>query len=241
MAEEQSQTQETTPPVAAAPAPLANDPTARNPDGSLKNLLAEPTSKTDPDSKPEGEAKPDGEKKPEEKAVAPEKYETFAAPEGYEIDPALVEKATPLFKELGLTQEQAQKLVDFQAAYSLEAMEAPQKTWDEYNTKSRAEVVSDPKLGDGIGDLKPEVKQRINAAIDSLPADVAKAFREDMTTTGAGNRISFIRAFDALAQKLPREGSLVSARGPSAAGQVAPGSGPKTAAQAIFPNLPSAR
>ena len=46
---------------------------------------------------------------------APESYADFSMPEGIELDAAAIESATPLFKELGLTQEQAQTLVDFQA------------------------------------------------------------------------------------------------------------------------------
>ena len=45
----------------------------------------------------------------------PDTYADFNMPEGVTVDSALLDEATPLFKELGLTQEQAQKLVDFQA------------------------------------------------------------------------------------------------------------------------------
>lgn len=42
---------------------------------------------------------------------APENYE-FQFPKGMEVDKSLLEKATPLFKELNLTNAKAQKLVD---------------------------------------------------------------------------------------------------------------------------------
>ena len=41
--------------------------------------------------------------------LAPETYADFTLPEGVELDTALLTDAAPLFKELGLTQEQAQK------------------------------------------------------------------------------------------------------------------------------------
>lgn len=47
---------------------------------------------------------------------APEKYAAFTMPEGVEMDAALVEKASGVFKGLNLSQEQAQQLVDLQAA-----------------------------------------------------------------------------------------------------------------------------
>jgi|DEB0MinimDraft_6_1074348.scaffolds.fasta_scaffold112030_2 polyhydroxyalkanoate synthesis regulator phasin len=47
--------------------------------------------------------------------TAPETYADFVLPEGVELDEALLSEATPVFKELNLTQEQAQKLVDLKA------------------------------------------------------------------------------------------------------------------------------
>lgn len=54
------------------------------------------------------------EKTGEGSQTAPETYADFDLPEGIELDEALLAEASPLFKELNLTQEQAQKLVDFQ-------------------------------------------------------------------------------------------------------------------------------
>lgn len=57
---------------------------------------------------------PDDKTKPAEPAkpsTAPEKYD-FKAPEGKALDQAAIDAYTPIFKEMGLTQDQAQKLVD---------------------------------------------------------------------------------------------------------------------------------
>ena len=48
------------------------------------------------------------------KEGAPEAYAEFTLPEGVKIDAAKLEQALPIFKELNLTQEQAQKLIDLQ-------------------------------------------------------------------------------------------------------------------------------
>lgn len=226
-------------PVAATPqAPASNTPESRNPDGSLKNLLE---AKPEPTSKPDGEPEPKaGEPKPEEPKGTPA-YEPFKAPEGYELDATLVEKFSPLAKELGLDQAGAQRLVDFYGEAALAAAEAPHQAFETMQADWRKDVIASKDLGNGKDGLKPEVAARINSAIDSLPEAIRQPFKEAMTLTGAGNNLAFIRAFDALAQKLPREGSLVSGKGPSAGGQTAPGAGPKSMAQAIFPNLNSAR
>jgi hypothetical protein len=66
--------------------------------------------------------------KPQAPAI-PEKYEFSNLPEGYTLDDASLGEWSGVFKELGLTQEQAQKLVEmdakrFTAANSPEAQQA---------------------------------------------------------------------------------------------------------------------
>lgn len=233
----------------ATPAPtgtqaLGNDQSARNQDGSLKDNQAAPTQATSKDS--------DGSSKNSDQSTttksdtstakapqgAPEAYSDFKAPDGYEIDKATVDKAAPIFKELNLSQDQAQKLVDFYATVSKDAAEAPFKAFEDLRAEWRDKVVKDPALGDGKSDLKPEVRAVIGRAVDALPADVAKEFREALVLTGAGDNPAFVKAFYNLASMLG-EGTLVKGGGPSPAGQTAPNA-PRSAAQALFPNLPSA-
>lgn len=64
------------------------------------------TGKTDVDNAVEGG----------DQSKSQETYADFDMPEGIELDTQLMDQAQPLFKELGLNQEQAQKLVDFQAS-----------------------------------------------------------------------------------------------------------------------------
>lgn len=58
----------------------------------------------------EGEGAGEGQGKPVQEG-APEAYE-FTVPEGYTLDGERLEQTQTLFKELGLTQEAAQKLID---------------------------------------------------------------------------------------------------------------------------------
>jgi hypothetical protein len=57
-----------------------------------------------------------------------------------------------------------------------------------------------------------------------------------MDITGAGNNPAFIRAFFKLAQQVT-EGRHVAGRGPSTAGQSNPSAAPRTAGEALYPNL----
>jgi len=98
----------------------------------------------------------DGEKllegdKPEDKPAAdkpdvPETYE-FKAPEGVTLDSAAIEGFTPIAKELGLSQDQAQKLVDFYASRSAEAEQANATALKEYNAALIKRVKEDPDIG----------------------------------------------------------------------------------------------
>ena len=73
------------------------------------------------DDQPKGEGHTDEDAKP--KGEVPEVYE-FKAPEGLELNKEAVAEFTPIAKELNLTNEQAQKLVDIYGGQILKAMKA---------------------------------------------------------------------------------------------------------------------
>lgn len=187
------------------------------------------------EQKTEPPVDPKTEEKTEEKPAVPEKYE-FKAPEGLELDPKAIEAVTPIFKELGLTQEQAQKLVDFQLARDKAVMDAGQEAFNEVNNGWRKEVIADKELGNGKDGLAPAVSQAVANAINSMPN--ADAFRNVLDLTGVGNNPEFIRGMYAIAKNLG-EGKHIVGRGPAEPGQQKPGTA-RTAAQSIYPNLPSA-
>lgn len=138
-------------------------------------------------------------------------------------------EASGLFKELGLPQAGAQRLVDLYAKISQSAADAPLQLLQDQQTKWRDEIKADPEIGGKLD----QVRATVSKAIDGLgDAKLAQAFREAMDFTGAGNNPAFIRAFYKLAQKVT-EGSHVSGNPPNAAKK------PQSAAQAMYPGLPS--
>lgn len=164
--------------------------------------------------------------------VVPEKYE-FTLPEGYRLDETVAGEVNDLFKGLGLDQPGAQRLMDFYVAKANEAAEAPFKLWADTQKGWIDEVKADPELGRRL----PEVRATVSRAIDGLgDAKLAAAFREAMDVTGAGNHPAFVRAFYKLAKQVT-EGKHVAGRGPTEV--AAPDAKPRTAAQALFPGLPS--
>lgn len=167
---------------------------------------------------------------------APEKYEAFKAPDGYELDAKAIEQASPIFKELGLNQSQAQQLVDLYIKQTTAATEAPFKLYAEMRKAWEDEV-----RGEFGKDIEPggKVLTTIARVIDTLPPKVASGFREAMDITGAGSHPAFIKAFYAFAQALG-EGQPVKGNGPSVLGQKDnTKAAPPSAAKAMYPNLPS--
>ncbi len=187
---------------------------------------------------PTAEAKPEGDAKKPDASAVPEKYE-FKAPENYTLDTKLIEQATPIFKELGLTNDQAQKLMDIQIAREIAAAKAPQDAYAATRADWQAKVKADSEIAAYSKDGKTgtdAVKIDIGAAIATLPQDLQASFREAMDITGAGDHPAFVKAMWKFAQAIG-EGRPVSGKSPSPAGQVAPGAKPPSAAQALYPNL----
>lgn len=178
--------------------------------------------------------KPNGQDKVEPpKATVPETYAAFKVPEGYELDPKAAEEISPVFKELGLSQEGAQKLVDFYAKHSAQSAQAAIDSWVKTRETWTNELKADPVLGK---ELAPDGKVPItvNRALDGLqnPKLVAD-FKEAMNMTGAGDNPAFVRVLYALASKLT-EGTSYAQGGPVGS------KGPPSAASAMYPNLKSA-
>lgn len=237
-----------------------NQPETRTEDGTLKDqsqsqqqeqkstdqkaddkggttLLTQDDKKADDQGQKDDKSKDDGKKDDKSAKGAPEKYEDFKAPEGFEIDKATMEKATPMFKEMGLSQEQAQKLVDFYAGISKDAAEAPYKAWEELNKSWQDAVKNDPEIGGAK--LDSDVKPTIAKALANLPEAQRAEFKAAMDLTGAGNHPAFVKAFYGLA-KLVVEGGHVKGGGPSEHGQNDKGHAAKpTAAEAMWPTLKS--
>ena len=175
-----------------------------------------------------------GEETPKE--AVPETYEPFKVPDGFTLDEEVAKEAGALFKERGMTQEQAQKFVDFYVAKTNEAVNAPYEFWRQTQQDWIKQVRSDPFLGPRLN----QVTNTISKAIDLVAKDnpkLAEGFRQVMDFTGAGNHPQFIRMFYEIASRLT-EGGYVQGRGPSPAGQRREGER-VSAASAMYPNLPS--
>jgi hypothetical protein len=203
---------------------------------SQTETKTEPTTKTETETKTEPKVEPKVEPKAGDKPVVPEKYADFKVPDGFTLNKEALDAAVPVFKELGLTQEQAQKLVDVQLKREAELLKGGANDYTTMRKGWRDEVLADTSLSAG-GKVKPEVLQTIGRAIDGINnPKLAAEFRQVMDTTGVGDNPAFVRAFFAMAQQLT-EGRPVSGKGPSELGQKAPDAKPTSIANAMYPNL----
>ena len=218
--------------------PMGNDPSARTSDGTLKDARdASPPSSTPTPSPSDAKSTAPAPKPDESKpTVAPDKYEAFKAPDGVTLDDKTIERITPVFKELGLTQAAAQKLVDFYG----EQMKSNDKAIADAVTNMRSGWRDEISKSSDMGGKVEQIKVDVGHMLDSIFAGDPKgrqAYQEAMDLTGAGDNPHIVRAWWKAAQSFT-EGTHISGSGPSPAGQKAPGASDRPSlAQAMYPHL----
>jgi hypothetical protein len=117
--------------------------------------------------------------------TAPEEYADFNLPEGYTLEGEVGTQFKSLAKELGLNQEQAQKLVDLDVKRSTAQMEAVHKASSEWLAAAQV----DKEYG---GDAFAENAAIAKKAIDTFGT---QALKDLMQQAGLGNHPEMIRTF----------------------------------------------
>lgn len=152
---------------------------------------------------------------------APTEYADFTVPEEMGIDQTALEAFVPVAKELGLTQEQAQKMVDLQSDFVQKNAEAQMNAWAETQTQWRDAVKADTEVG---GDAMDEKVALAKKALDKVGTPELRAL---LDATGTGNNLEFIRFFS-------RVGALIGDDTMHFGG--ASGDEPTDAAKILFPD-----
>ncbi|HID9280219.1 TPA: peptidase [Serratia marcescens] len=169
---------------------------------------------------PAGEEKPSAEKTAEElaaekaekdaadkaekdkKPAAPEKYE-FAAPEGQELDANALSVFEPIAKELGLTQEQAQKLVDIYPQIQKQQAEA----WSKQIAEWGEQVKADKEIGGDKFTASVGLAQR---ALDQFGNP---ELREYLQVSGLGNHPALVRFCTKVGKSMAEDSFVVPSQG----------------------------
>lgn len=231
---------DTTPPTSSTTPP--SQETAKS-NGSSEGSTLGTQPKAEGEERSKGEAKGDGQGDKAKPEGPPEKYE-FKAPEGYTLDEGLVAEASTIFKEAGLSQAQADKLVGIynkqieqNSNHSLQSVRDMRAGW----VKELSTSPEYSKEFDASGKIKAdsEVLARMGRMLDSLgDRKLASDFRQSLDLTGAGDHPAFFRVMDRLSKHFA-EGTSVRGNGPSPHGTDQPSSR-RSAAQEMYPKLPSA-
>lgn len=168
------------------------------------------------------EKAPEDDKKEASEIVgAPESYADFELPEGMELDNASLEQAIPVFKDLGLSQEQAQKLVSLRAEQIKADMQSQEENQKKLLGEWQKQTESDPEYG---GDKFKGSVEAAHLAIDKL---ATPEFTKLLNDTGLGNHPEVFRI-------MFRIGKLMQEDVPLASGQAS--QKPLDRLQVLYPN-----
>lgn len=149
------------------------------------------------------------------------KYQ-FEMPEGIELDAKMAEAMSPVLKDIGLTQGQAQKLAENLAAYTKQKAEAGAKEWADINTGWVSAAKKDAEIGGANWDGSVKVAQSALARFGT--PELARF----LTESGGGNHPEVIRF-------MTRVGNAISEDRPANGGGDGKGT-PAEAAHVLFPS-----
>lgn len=158
----------------------------------------------------------DGDKVPEDG-----KYD-FKVPEGMELDSELAGALGPEFAKLGLTQTQAQALVDKYAEITATRMKQQHENFDNIISGWAEQAQKDPEIGGAKWD------ESVSAARRAVERIGTPAFREYLNVTGAGNHPEVIRF-------MTKVGAMIREDSPASGGAGGAGK-PADPAHILFPD-----
>jgi hypothetical protein len=218
------------------PSPLANSSEARTEDGTLKDQSTTLPASTSPEtSSPTSSTQSTPPTTPEPKPPVEITYTDFKAPEGVQNDKAIIESAVPIFKELGLNQDQAQKLVDFYNTKAADTIARAADTIRAQGAQWEAAAKADPEIGPNLAKIQVD----IGRAFDTLDSKTVAEFKSAMDASMVGNNPAFIKVLWKFAQAVA-PGTHVAGKGPAAEGQSQTGTATRPSlAAAMYPNLPA--
>lgn len=170
------------------------------------------TDTTDADEAKDGEDK--GAKKDDAKTGAPEEYEAFALPETFKVDDASLGEFKTLAKELNLSQEAAQKLVDMQAKLQSGNAQAFSEAQQAIVDKASQDWVKSAKADAEIGGAKFDENMSVaKKALDTFGSAELKTLLKE---SRLGNHPEVIRFMFKAGQAISQDG-FVPGRASSAA------------------------
>lgn len=144
-------------------------------------------------------------------------------PEGSSLDAAYLEQTKAMAKDLGLTQEAAQKLVDRDNAMMAGFVEQHQAKWSEQVVQWESVVKSDKEIGGN------NFQSSVSDARTALDKFGTTEFKSMLNQSGYGNHPELIRLLSRVGKAM-REDKMVTTSSQPARDQ-------KTFAEAFYPSM----
>lgn len=158
--------------------------------------------------KPQEDKPADGDKtaekpgdKEQKQEGAPEKYE-FQAGEGVELDTEALKDFEPVARDLNLTNEQAQKLVDAYPKILAGVQQRQAEAWQAQTEQWAADVKADKEIG---GD---KLTTNLSAAQRALDQFGTPELKEYLNTTGLGNHPDLVKTFVKIGKAMSEDGMV---------------------------------
>lgn len=185
-------------PAAEAPAPAGD--TAK-PEGDKPQPGTEGDKPQD-DKPADGDKQADKSEDEEQKQEgAPEKYE-FTAGEGVELDADALKDFEPVARDLNLTNEQAQKLVDAYPKILSGVQQRQAEAWQKQTEGWAESVKADKEIG---GD---KLTANLSAAQRALDQFGTPELKEYLNATGLGNYPDLVKTFVKIGKAMSEDGMV---------------------------------
>lgn len=193
-------------PAPSEPAAPATDAPAPAGDPAKTEVDKQPGTESDnpQDDKPADGDKPadKSDDKEQKQEGAPEKYE-FKPAEGQELDNAALEQFEPIARELNLTNEQAQKMVDLYGTKIMPMVQKQQaEAWQKTTEQWAADVKADKEIG---GD---KLTTNLSAAQRALDLFGTPELKEYLEVTGLGNHPDLVKTFVKIGKAMSEDGMV---------------------------------
>lgn len=127
---------------------------------------------------------------------APDEYEAFTVPDGQELDTETIAEATPLLKELGATQAQAQSLLDLQSKQIQKIAMAQKQAWTDQQSEWQKDAENDEEIGKGKYDESTALARKVIRTYGT------PELMDALVMSGTGHHKEFIRVFARIAKDI---------------------------------------
>jgi hypothetical protein len=155
-------------------------------------------------------------------AAKPVEYTDFKLPEGLVADPEAITELKGLSKDLGLTQEQAQRVADLGAKQAQGFAAQVLQSQKDASTRWATETTTDKELGG------EKLQENLAVAKKGLEAVGTPELKALLNKSGLGNHPEIIRAFFKVGKTISEDKFVSGSAG-------VPG-GEKSAANRLYPN-----